>query len=761
MLLEDFLLLRASLADRPIGDGGRQVCEELTSSLDTALRALVSEVDWDIEFALVAIGGYGRAELAPFSDVDLMLLHEPGRDPARMASDLFRPLWDSGLRVGHSVRTVEDAASAARARFETHTTLLTSRLITGSQSLFERLVSEVTAVTRARPLRQHLVAAEKDRRQRDPYPVMATDVKNGRGGLRTLQSFEWLQRREELIGRFSAARSPDEVDAYETLLAVRNALHARAGRSYDVFAHELRDPVAVWLGTDVYDVSARLMAAVEAADRHATQRWPELADREDERWKRTRSRIRKRRGVDSGTSPSLADLANIARSGERGRLDLGRLRESGALAEILPEWENVRAAPQLAPFHLHPVDAHLWRTADEMQALITNEERYSAIAHEVADPDALVLAAFLHDIGKGKGGDHSEIGAEIARSVCSRLGAATETVELVAGAVRHHLLLSDTATRRDLDDQTVIDEVVAVIGSLRLLQVLFLLTVADSRATGPTMWSEWKAQLVTTLFARCAARFGADEPKGPPSPSRDLVIERAPPELRGAVMRHLDGLTDEYVRSTSSSDILWHVCLIESLSGWSNLDTRPSAGAQTAVVVGRQREDFRITVAEAFAANGVDVLEARMASRVDGVVVDSYQIRNDRTGGPVDGDRWSQVCADVEASLSGLVDTGVKVAARADAYGSASGASDTRPRVTIEPGKSGYHGTITIRCSNRIGRLAQILALLGRAGVDLRLAKLDSRGGEVVDTFHVRAESLPADGSALQAFERHLEKSLR
>ncbi len=156
--------------------------------------------------AVVALGGYGRGELSLYSDVDLMLLHDVG-DAAAAAADLFRPLWDAKLRVGHSVRTVREASDAARERFDTQTTLLTSRLVAGSEELFEQLMAAVTRVTRARPLRRYLVDAERNRRAEAPYRLMAVDIKTGRGGLRALQGFEWERRRQELIGKFSTPTS--------------------------------------------------------------------------------------------------------------------------------------------------------------------------------------------------------------------------------------------------------------------------------------------------------------------------------------------------------------------------------------------------------------------------------------------------------------------------------------------------------------------------------------------------------------------------
>lgn len=757
--LRDFLQLREALTTRRTGSGGRDVCRRLTSSLDGAVASLVAEFDGP-GVALVAIGGYGRAELSVFSDVDLMILHEVD-DPSDVAAAVFRPLWDAGLRLGHAVRTVREAAAAARDRFDTYTTLLTSRLVAGDRELFERLTSEIATVTRARPLRRYLVSEELERRRRDPYLVMAVDVKEGRGGLRTLQAFEWERRREALIGRFSRPQHEEEGGAYQTLMSIRNALHATAGRQYDVYSFDLREPVARWLGSDVYDVGESLVHAMQTADRLANQRWPELIEGRKGRSARGRSRLRSREPIVVQTADlTWGDLAALLRAGERGRSMVQRLEELGGLDEMLPEWSRVRDAPQLAPFHEHPVAAHLWRTVDEMQRLVDGDDgHYSAIATELDSPDLLTLVAFLHDIGKGQGGEHARVGADIARRLCGRLGCGPGEATLVEQAVLHHLLLSEAATRRDLDDPAVIADVAETVGDLRLLQVLYLLTVADSKATGKTMWGDWKATLVRTLFVRCAAHFGADRVQLPGTTLQEALAE-ADPERREAVAAHLEAMPEEYMRSTPADEVLWHLDLLEALSGKSNLGTRSGDPVESAVVVGQGRPGFRRLVAESFAANGIDVLEARLTTRSDGIVVDTFRVRDDRTGDAISSAKWVRLGADVEAALAGDLDTESKVAARAEAYSSVTG-TGVACRVEVSLDEASGDGVITIKCSDRIGRLAEILTVLRQCGLDIRLAKLESRSGEVVDTFHVSGEGLPTDPVQSARLERRIEASIR
>lgn len=738
--VDQFLVVRDSARANRIGAGGRDLCAALTASLDSAICGVVDQIGPGA-YAVVAIGGYGRSELCLYSDVDLMLLHDLD-DPSEVASSLFRPLWDANLRVGHAVRTVEEAGRAARDRFDTQTTQLTARLVAGRDDLFARLSNEMAAVTRARPLRRHVVRYESERRRVWPYLAMAADVKNGRGGLRTLQGFDWEGRREALIGRFSEVHGPELEEAHQVLLMVRNALHAVTGRQHDTYSVDLREAAARWLGLDVFDISSSLMNALRTVDFRASSRWPEVLDADtmpgggDKGWRRLRGRSA---APDESAELSRDRFLGLLVSGEKGWLAIERLHQEGSLTNVLPEWELVRGLPQLAPFHEHPVDAHLRRTVVEMLSLIHgDDEHYTEVAAEVDSRDLLILAAFLHDIGKGQGGDHSRVGADIARRFCVDIGCAEGTSVFVERVVRHHLLLSETATRRDLDDPAVIGEVVGLVEDLRTLQILYLVTVADSKATGATMWSSWKAQLVKTLFVRCAAHFGADRPLGfDRNQAEAQILAKTRHQIRPTVASHLGQMPDDYVRSSTADDVLWHVELIDDLGEGpiSTIGTRRIESGDVAVVIGRDRPQFRRVIAEVFAANGIDVLEARLVTRQDGIIVDSFIVRDDMTHQPVSLEKWDRTRRDAESAFAGELDAKSKVAARMEAYDRPG--EGRRPIALVSTDEATGEVVVTIQCADRIGRLAEILGVLFDCGLEIRLAKLDSRGGDVIDTFHV------------------------
>jgi [protein-PII] uridylyltransferase len=317
-----------------------------------------------------------------------------------------------------------------------------------------------------------------------------------------------------------------------------------------------------------------------------------------------------------------------------------------------------------------------------------------------------------------------------------RIGLDAETTELLVGAVEHHLLLPLTATRRDLADPAVIDQVASEVGDLEMLQVLYLLTIADSRATGPSMWNDWKASLLKTLFSRCAARFGVEDTEAATvGTTREELLARSA-GTEDALILHLEGMPDDYLRTLTADEVLWHLELTLDLEGACTLGVRGGSPTDAVAVVGAGASGFRRVVGSVFAAHGVDVLEARMFGRSDGLIIDSFQVRDDRTGGRVPADRWDRIRFGLEAGLRGDLDTDQGVAVRAAAY-PLPDSSRPRPSAAVSTDPASGDLVVVVKCSDRIGRLAEILGILEAVGLQIRLAKLDSREGEVIDTFHV------------------------
>ncbi|MCT7354802.1 [protein-PII] uridylyltransferase, partial [Streptomyces sp. 15-116A] len=521
--------------------------------------------------SLVAVGGYGRAELSPRSDLDLLLLHDGG-DPkgvAALADRLWYPVWDLGLALDHSVRTPAEARKTAGEDLKVQLGLLDARHLAGDLGLTTGLRTAVLADWRNQapkrlPELQELCAERAERMGELQY-LLEPDLKEARGGLRDATALR-------AVAASWLADAPREglAEARRRLLDVRDALHLTTGRATDRLALQEQDQVAGELG--LLDADALLRQVYEAARVIAYASdvtWREVGRVLRSRAVRPRLRAMLGGGKPTAERTPLAEgvveqegevvLARTARPERDPVLPLraaaaaaqaglplslhavrrlaatvrplptpwpaeareqlvtllgsGRptvevweaLEAEGLINQLLPDWERVRCRPQRNAVHLWTVDRHLIETA----------VRASELTRRVSRPDLLLIAALLHDIGKGWPGDHSVAGETIARDVAARIGFDQRDVTVIATLVRHHLLLVETATRRDLEDPATVRAVADAVGSQGTLELLHALTEADALATGPAAWSSWRASLVTDLVKRVSAVLSGD-PLGDP-----------------------------------------------------------------------------------------------------------------------------------------------------------------------------------------------------------------------------------------------------
>ena len=429
------------------------------------------------------------------------------------------------------------------------------------------------------------------------------------------------------------------------------------------------------------------------------------------------------------------------------------------MSQESPEWAAVATAPQLAPFHDHPVGAHLWRTADEMQSLIDGGGDTGLVADEVGSTEELLLSAFLHDIGKARGGDHAVVGAELATALLRRAGFGAATIGVVADTVRHHLLLSETATRRDIADLDVINEVATLVGDLRRLEVLYLLTIADLRATGTTMWNDWRSSLVDRLYrsVREAIEAGGATPA-----TQDVaaIMAEFPDGLdRRLVEEHVAAMPPGYLDSTPPREVRWHLGVAQGLDGSAVAVVHPEDPGRV-LVAGTDRSGFLLAVSRVFTANGIGVMDARFRTRADGIALDTFHVCNDRTGESVAREVWVRVNRDLRAALDDTHDIRSVVKERVETY-QKSGVD--RAGVRVKTALSGRYTLIEIRTLDRIGLLADIAEALYGEGLDIHLARIDTMGGEARDTFYVRrVGGVPVrDDAELEALRGRLEDRLR
>jgi len=703
-----------------------------TAEIDRWLAGLL---DAETGVALVAVGGYGRRELLPRSDLDVVLLHGGRDDIAGVADRIWYPVWDSGAKLDHAVRTVPQARRVARTDLKVALGLLSARHVAGDPGLTERLragaLEDWRSAAPARLAELHAAHDERTRTYGELAFLLEPDLKEARGGLRDVHAIQAVA-----AAWVAPAPGPRVRTAYEQILDARHALHEVTGRRLDRLVLEEQDEVARALGLLDGDVLLRMLAgaartvayAVDHAFRQADRLGGRLAGR------RLRRRPAERRPLADGvveqdgevvlarpadpardpalvlraaaaaaqaglplaprTLTRLADcpplpvpwpgsardaLLALLGAGEAAVSVWEALDTEGLITSLIPDWERVRNRPQRNPLHKYTVDRHLAETAAHAAAL----------TREVARPDLLLLAALLHDIGKGWPGDHSITGEVVARDVGRRIGLPEPDTELVAAAVRHHLLLPVVATRRDLDDPVTVKQVAAAVPSRTLLELLHALAIADGLATGPAAWDDWKATLVADLVRRVTAVL-AGQPMPGPAPLRDDQLALVAGGVPAATVRG----SEVTVVAPGRPDLLW----------------------RAAGVLASHRLAVRSANATSVGDTAVTVFD----------VEPEY-------GEPPDA---TLVAADLRRMLQGRLDIADRLERRVRAA-VPRGAAVPAPRVTLVDDASETATVVEVRAHDAPGLLWRVGRALGECGLDVRAARVETLGAEVVDVFYV------------------------
>ena len=692
--------------------------------------------------ALVAVGGYGRQELSLQSDLDLMLVHTLGRDRSGlsdMADAVWYPIWDAGLKLGHAVRTVDEALALAAGDLDTATSLLDSRFLAGDAELAAELAEKAQRLWQKRARRFLGVMADRVRerhsRAGETAFLLEPDLKEGRGGLRDVHALHWAQAAHSILWE----GDPDRLDAaYDVLLAARVELHRRTGRPGDKLLLQEQDSVAAALG---YASADELMRALAAAAR--TIAWTS-----DDSWARIESslsgpfgRLRRERAIGGGLvlrdgevhvtaeadvagNPALplqAAAAAAARETRINRASLVHLAEATpelpepwppavreALVELLltgapavgllealdqtglweryvPEWPLVRAKPQRNAYHRFTVDRHLWEATVEA----------AGVAGRVARPDLLVLAALFHDIGKGLPGDHTANGIDLLGRIGPRMGLPPGDTDVLVTLCRHHLLLADVATRRDLGDPATLEMVAAAVGTSEVLELLGVLTEADSQATGPAAWSAWKADLVRQLVERTDHVLGGG------------VAHEVTEPFPTAAQRAL--LAEGRQVITHQGPVLTVVCA--------------------------DRHGVFNRVAGVLALHGLDVLEA--AATTEGrMALEVFRVESSL--GPVFS--WPSVIEDLERALDGQLALRARLAERARRYGRSRALTAERidVEVRVDQDASNDATVIEVHATDAVGALYRITRAFADLDLDIVSAKAQTLGPLVVDSFYLR-----------------------
>ncbi|MEU1048169.1 [protein-PII] uridylyltransferase [Streptomyces sp. NPDC005897] len=757
--------------------------------------------------SLVAVGGYGRGELSPRSDLDLLLLHD-GRDDkavAALADRLWYPVWDLGLDLDHSVRTPQQARKTAAEDLKVHLGLLDARHLAGDLGLTASLRTTVLADWRNQAPKRlpelRDLCAERAERQGELQFLLEPDLKEARGGLRDATALR-------AVAASWLADAPREglAEARRRLLDVRDALHLATGRATDRLALQEQDQVAAELG--LLDADALLRQVYEAA--RVISYAGDVTWREVGRVLRSRSVRPRLRAMMNGGKPvaersPLAEgvveqdgevvLARTARPERDPGLPLraaaaaaqaglplslhavrrlaatarplptpwpaeareqlvtllgsGRptvqvweaLEAEGLVTRLLPDWERVRCRPQRNAVHLWTVDRHLIETA----------VRAAGFTRRVHRPDLLLVAALLHDIGKGWPGDHSVAGETIARDVATRIGFDRADAAVLATLVRHHLLLVETATRRDLDDPATVRAVAEAVGTEHTLELLHALTEADALATGPAAWSSWRGSLVTDLVKRVAGVL-AGEPQAEPAAAAPTAEQ--------------ERLAVEAFRT--GGPVLALRAQTEPPADAAGADASPADGPEPLgvelLIAVPDQAGVLPAVAGVLALHRLTVRTAELRSLplpdgVDGsVLLLDWRVAAQYGSLP----QAARLRADLVRALDGTLDIAARLAERDAAHPRRRGVEPPPPRVTVAPAASRLATVIEVRAQDAPGLLFRLGRALEAAGVRVRSAHVSTLGSNAVDAFYVtRGEGAPLPGDEAASVARELEESLR
>jgi [protein-PII] uridylyltransferase len=759
----------------------------LVEAVDSWLAGLLADAGPGI--ALVATGAYGRREPAPCSDLDLMLLHAgSAEEMAPLAERLWRPIWDAGMRLDHSVRTIDEALAVAATDLKTALGLLDARHVAGDPELVaalrERALERWRAGARERLEELRAACRRRAERHGELAFLLEPDLKEARGGLRDGHAVRAISATWVAAGLDRRGQA-----AYGLLLDTRQALHlellergggqvGRARAAVDRLSLQDQDAVAARLGERGAEP---LMRAVHEAGRTLAraldQSWRRVDARHAgpsvRRWRRPVRRqlgggvvaydgeVLLAAGADLAARPWLALEVAAAAAGAGlplapqtlRRLEARppslpepwppRARESmvaligagpgaigviealdqaGVMAALLPEWDRVRCKPQRNPFHLWTVDRHLVETAVHAAALV----------RRVGRPDLLLLAALLHDLGKGWPGDHAVTGARLAAGVGSRLGLPPGDRSVLADLVRHHLLLVDTATRRDLDDPATVRAVAEAAGDPGTLALLHALTEADARATGPTAWTPWKARLVDELVRRVTERV-----EGRPAATATQASHGAGPGLvEGAGSGARAGGTT--ASGGGDGTVAEEAVALAAREGLA-LQVDGEDGEEEITVVAGDRRGLLWRVAGVLALHRLDVRAATVTTARDMAVVRlSAHPRHGR-----DPD-WRLVTDDLRRAFQDRLPLERRLAEREAAYRQPAPLRPP-PRVLFDDRASDLATVVEVRCADGPAVLYRITRALDSSGALVRSARIATYGAEVVDAFYV----LGPDGQRL------------
>lgn len=816
-------------------DGGdaASLLSSLSKITDEAVIRQAAAAGLPRGLAFVAVGGYGRAEMFPYSDLDILVLIPsdlPEKD-REAAAAFITSLWDLGLTVGGTVRTVAQCLEAA-SDITVATALLESRLIGGESELYSLMKKEFLTRLVPRDFFRDKMLEMHQRHARtgdSPY-ALEPNVKENPGGLRDLQVFGWIARAsgygdslyEFAVNGLVTSREAAEIRRSMLFLQkLRIEMHLAAGRHEDRLLFDLQDDVAAALGVEpsgelrasealmksyyrnaksVMQLSLILLqvlsdgfsggpSSLPAApiDKTFAIQGEELVLLRKDAFENNLENIL-RAFVIRATNPGVSRLGTslvrslwhamrnphlkITASEESRTLFLSILKLPkgvyralrdlntwGVLSLVLPAWSRIEGQMQHDLFHVYTVDQHTIEVIRGLRHLIYAEHAHefpllTEIMAGLSQTWRLVAAALFHDIGKGRGGDHSKLGEADVRAFCEVYGIPKADEEFIAFLVREHLTMSHVAQKEDISDPEVLKAFAARTGTVERLKALYLLTVSDIRATGPKVWNNWKGQLLERLYRATLALMGGNVP----TRSSMLAMRKAAAldiaegagitrEACEAIWNHLDVA---YILRHTPEDLAWHAA---ELSRWTRetpvlVRARPAptlAGIEVLVCAPDRQGLFALLVASLQRCR-TSILDARIHTTRDGLALDTFLV-SDIGQRPEPEDAAQEISQALSRALSS------EKPLPAPKLGPLSRRSrhfPIRPKVLIEPDALGGSYLLTIACNDRPGLLYAISSLLSRSGVNLQTARIATLGERAEDIFQITGDLLADPAACLK-----------
>lgn len=782
-------------------------------------------------FAVIAVGGYGRATLAPFSDIDLLFLtpYKRASRVEQMVEHVLYLLWDLGLKVGHATRTVEDCVRLAKTDMTIRTSMLEGRIIWGEEPLFEDLRDAFWNNVASDDL-SFMTAKLEEREDRhanygDSRYLLEPNVKEGKGALRDLHALYWIAKHHyrveevsELIERgvLTAGERRRFRKAAEFFSTVRCHLHHWAGRAEERLTFDAQVEIAALMGYSdrphmrgverfmkhyyltakiVGDLTRIICAALEAEtnkpSRFSVSRLIATGQRNDiEGFKLLRGRLAVKdddafrrdpiemlrifhvaEKLDLDIHPGVLRLIrrdqkridqmrddpegnrlflNMLTSEKSPSRALSRLNEAAVLGRFVPDFGRIVAQMQYDMYHTYTVDEHTIRAIGMLHALETGKLKdvapvASSVVGQVSSRRSLYVALFLHDIAKGRGGDHSVLGAEVALELCPRFGLDAGETETVSWLVRYHLLMSHVAFKRDPADPQTARDFVEVVQSLERLRLLLVLTVCDIRAVGPNTWTEWKASLLRELYYRSqeaiaggdgarsiAGRIASaraaveDEMADWEADARTAAVEKAPPGFwLSATAPELAQRLSVYAEAKTTVPPL--VIVVQPTA---------TGDATEVIVAALDHPGLFARIAGGLALAGVDIVQSQAATFQDGFVLDVFVVAGEADEQGADR-RELRIQDSVRAALSGEISLS-EAFSRPPSWRRRAEAFSIPPQVVIDNKASRTHTVIEVVGRDRLGFLNKIAYTMTQQGLQISQSRIATYGERAVDVFYVK-----------------------